>query len=62
MKPHELDGSRLGDVAGHHYVIFAPRWWQVWRWLSWFRAPARGRVSVCIGGENHSVRCMAVAS
>lgn len=30
------------------YQLFRPRWWQVWRWVEWFRIPKRHRITLTI--------------
>jgi hypothetical protein len=42
--PLDLDGVYVGH-AGGTYEVFDPRWWQVWRWLTWWRSRrAKGTV------------------
>lgn len=36
------DGMTLVASSGVRMRVFAPRWWQIWRWLSWWRARRRG--------------------
>ena len=26
----------MGDGAGGLWRVFDPKWWQIWRWWSWF--------------------------
>jgi len=40
MKPTIADGMLTGDAEGRVLRAFAPRWWQVWRWIVWLRMPA----------------------
>jgi len=36
MPIHFLDGVYMGGSAGEQLRIFAPRWWQVHRWIRWW--------------------------
>jgi len=40
------DGLVMGDGAGRVLRVFAPRWWQVWRWVRWLLFAPEAR-SVC---------------
>lgn len=54
------DGMALRDSAGHQYVVWEPRWWQLGRWLRLWRSKRRGRVTVFTMagdyGETETVR------
>lgn len=56
MKTHELDGFWFGGSGRTKWKAFVPRWWQVWRWLEWFRSKERGHIEVVVNEEKHDVR------
>lgn len=37
MKPHELDGQLLSSADGQQFEVWEPRWWQIRRWVYWWR-------------------------
>jgi hypothetical protein len=46
----EADGTELTTLSGK-IRVFAPRWWQVWRWFWYWRQPIRGKVIVTFGDD-----------
>jgi hypothetical protein len=52
----DFDGLRMGGPSGEPMRVFAPRWWQAWRWISWWRirrsGVARGTVEVHIANAS----------
>jgi len=41
----DFDGLRLGSTSGEPMRVFAPRWWQLWRWVAWWRIRRSGVAS-----------------
>ena len=33
---YDFDRMRTGAGDGRVYEVYDPRWWRVWRWVSWF--------------------------
>lgn len=41
MRPTDYDRMLCSDAEGKLIRVFAPRWWQLWRWLWWMTAARR---------------------
>jgi hypothetical protein len=59
-----FDGAVMGSgITGRrlNVRVFAPAWWQVWRWVTYWRAPSRGRVTLLFMGRPYELRCIGIA-
>jgi len=55
------DGTEFTDNTGVPFTAWAPKWWQVWRWLAWafWHRNHRGcRVEVITPGREATIRCL----
>lgn len=56
-----FDGAVMGSTDSlRDFRVFAPAWWQVWRWWTYWRATSRGHVTVTFMGRAYTLRCIAV--
>lgn len=55
-----FDGMISADGAGRRYRVFAPAWWQVWRWVAFLRASVRGSLNVIVDGKFYRVRALGI--
>lgn len=51
------DGMMTAGEGGYLVRVFAPKWWQLWRWASWF---GQKRTSVVIVSDGRWFRARAV--
>lgn len=56
MKPHEFDGIFTGDGEGGLYRVYEPRWWQLARWIAWWRMPTKTSITMTLGGREITLR------
>jgi lysozyme family protein len=54
-----LDGMYMG-ADGYVWKIFAPRFWQVWRWVDWYFAAHKRQISTTINGKLLNLRTILV--
>ncbi len=55
-----FDGMISADAEGRRYRVFAPAWWQFWRWFSFFRSQWRGSLNVIADGKFYRVRAIGI--
>lgn len=57
----QYDGAKMGDLHGHTFQVFAPGWWQVWRWWTYWTATMRGVITLYTAtGRTVQARSIAV--